>query len=89
MTPTVLEKTSDQISETVGKAARATTNIGGALHDRLDEARLLARRGAHRAEELLDESKVHIRRHPAAALTGAFALGLGIGMLLGWTVRRK
>lgn len=89
MPSTVLERTTEQITETVEKAARATTNIGGAIQERLDEAKLMAKRGAHAAEELLDESKVHIKRHPAAAVTATFLLGLGIGSLLGWTLRRK
>ncbi|MDT8070163.1 MAG: hypothetical protein ROO76_18510 [Terriglobia bacterium] len=89
MRQTVLERTSEQIADTVGKAARATGSIGSALHDRYDEAKQLARRGTHRAEELFDESKLHIKRHPVAAVAGSFSLGLGIGILLGWTLRRK
>ncbi len=85
----VLERTSEHIADTVGKAARATSNIGSAFHDRYDEAKLLARRGTHAAEEFCDESKLHIKRHPVAAVAGSFALGLGIGILVGWTLRRK
>jgi ElaB/YqjD/DUF883 family membrane-anchored ribosome-binding protein len=89
MPSTVLERTSEQIAETVEKATRATTNIGDALHERLDDARKMAKRGAQTAGEFLDESKVHIKRHPAAAVTATFLLGLGIGSLLGWSLRRK
>ncbi len=89
MPQSVLERTGEHISETFGKAARATSNVGDVLHERFDEAKVLARRGAHRAEEFLDEGKVHIKRHPVAAVTGSFVLGLGIGILVGWTMRRK
>lgn len=85
----VLERTSEQIAGTVERAARATSSIGSALHDRYDEAKLLARRGTHAAEEFFDESKLHIKRHPVAAVVGSFSLGLGVGILLGWTLRRK
>ncbi len=89
MPQTVLERTSEQIADTVQKAARVTTSIGSAFHDRFDEARLVARRSAHAAEEFLDQGRIHIKRHPVAAVTGSFALGLGIGVLLGWALRRK
>jgi ElaB/YqjD/DUF883 family membrane-anchored ribosome-binding protein len=89
MPQSVLERTTEQISETVEKAARATSNIGDAVHERLADAKLIARRSAHRAEELLEEGEKHIRRHPTAAVTGIFLLGLGIGALAGWTLQRK
>jgi ElaB/YqjD/DUF883 family membrane-anchored ribosome-binding protein len=89
MPQSVLERTGEQISETVGKAARATSNIGDAMHERLQDARAFARRGAHRAEEMIDRGEKHVRRHPTAAVTGIFVLGLGIGVLVGWTLRRK
>lgn len=89
MPQTVLERTSEQISETVEKAARATSGICDSVQESLEDARLLARRGAHRAEELIAEGEKHIRRHPSAAVSGIFVLGLGIGVLVGWTLRRK
>jgi ElaB/YqjD/DUF883 family membrane-anchored ribosome-binding protein len=89
MPQSVLERTSEQISETVEKAARATSGIRDAVHGRLEDARLLVRRGAHRAEELVGEGEKHVRRHPTAAVTGIFVLGLGIGVLVGLAFRRK
>lgn len=89
MTQTVLEKTGEQISETVEKAVRATSGIRDAVHERVEDARVLARHSAHRAEELIEKGEKHIRRHPSAAVTGIFVLGVGIGVLVGWTLRRK
>jgi len=89
MPQTVLERTGGQVTETVGRAACATSRMGDAVRERLDEAKVFARRHVHRAEGFLDKGKTHIRRHPAVAITGSFSLGLGIGMLVGWTLRRK
>lgn len=57
--------------------------------ERLNQAKLFVNRGAHRAEELLDEGTTHIKRHPLLSVTGAFFAGLSIGMVVGWTMRRK
>ncbi len=89
MPQSVLERTSEQIADTVEKAARATSNIGDAVHERLEDAKVIARRSAHRAEELFEEGEEHVRRHPTAVVTGVFVLGLGIGGLVAWTLRRK
>lgn len=89
MPQSVLERTSEQIAETVEKAARATSDLGDAVHERFDEAKLFARRSARRADELVEDGKKHIRRHPAAAVTGTFLLGLGIGVVVGLSIRRR
>lgn len=89
MPQTVLERTSEEIAEAAGRAARATSKMGDAVRERLDEAKVFARRHVHRAEGFLHKGKTHIRRHPAVAITGSFSLLLGIGMLVGWTLRRK
>lgn len=89
MPQSVLERTSEQIAETVERAVHATSSIGDAVQQRLQDAKVLTRRGAHRAEELFEEGEKHVRRHPAAAVAGTFVLGLGIGLLVGWALRRK
>lgn len=63
--------------------------IPATVEARLNEAKLFAHRGAHRAEELLDEGTTHIKRHPLITVTGAFFAGLGIGILVGWSLRHK
>jgi hypothetical protein len=89
MSPTVLDRASEQISENINKAVRATSNVGDVLRERLDNAKVVARRSAHRAEKIFDEGKTHIKRHPVAAVFGSFLLGLSIGTVVGWTLRRK
>lgn len=89
MPSSVLERTNEQLAETIEKAARATSKMNGMLQEYFDDAKVLARRSAHRTEELLDGSRTHIKRHPLAAVTGGFALGLGVGFVMGWVLRRK
>lgn len=89
MPATVIEKTSQQIEETVDKAGRMTAKIGETLHEHLDEARLLAKRQVHAAEEALDETKRKIRKHPVETVVGTLIVGVATGMLLGWVLKRK
>lgn len=89
MPATVLEKTGEQIEETVSKAGRMTAKIGETLHERLDEAKLIAKRQVHAAEEAIDQTKLKIRKHPVETVVGTLIVGIATGMLLGWVLRRK
>lgn len=89
MTQTVLEKAGERIAETVDKASRTTANIGNRLHERFDETKTVAKRGVRAAEELLDDTRSHIKKHPATSVAGAFVAGLLLGTVAGWLIRRK
>jgi ElaB/YqjD/DUF883 family membrane-anchored ribosome-binding protein len=89
MTQTVLERAGEQIAETVEKASRTTANIGKRLYEQLDETKIVAKRGVRAAEELLDDTRSHIKKHPATSVAGAFVAGLLLGAVAGWMIRRK
>lgn len=89
MTTTVLEKTTDQLAETMEKASRVTTKMGDTLQDKFDSARRVAKKGAHAAEELLDETKQQIKRRPIGFIGATFFVGMLAGAVIGWTARRK
>lgn len=89
MTSTVLEKTTDQLAETMEKASRVTAKMGDTLQDKFDSARRVAKKGAHVAEELLDETKQQIKRRPIGFIGATFFVGMLAGAVIGWTARRK
>jgi ElaB/YqjD/DUF883 family membrane-anchored ribosome-binding protein len=59
------------------------------LHERLDETKIVAKRGVRAAEELLHDTRSHIKKHPATSVAGAFLAGLLLGIVAGWMIRRK
>jgi ElaB/YqjD/DUF883 family membrane-anchored ribosome-binding protein len=89
VTTTVLERTTEQIADTVEKASRATTKMGNVLQERYESARSMAKRGAHAAEEIADETRQQIKRRPVESITVTFLIGVLTGTLLGWMLRRK
>ncbi len=89
MTTTVLEKTTDQIAETMQKASLVTTKLGDTLQDKFESARRVAKKGAHAAEELLDETKQQVKRRPLGFIGATFVVGMLAGAFIGWAVRRK
>jgi ElaB/YqjD/DUF883 family membrane-anchored ribosome-binding protein len=89
MAQSVLERTSDQIAETVRKASQATSAVGDALEDGVGVARRFAKQGGDAAEELLDDTKKRLQRHPIETVVTTFAIGIGIGILIGWVAKRR
>lgn len=89
MTQTVLERAGEQIAGTVEKVSRTGANIGNRLHERFDDTKITAKRCVHTAEELLDDTRLHIKKRPVTSVAGAFVAGLLVGTLAGWMMRRK
>lgn len=89
MTTTVLERTNEQIADTVEKATRATSKMGDVLQERYRSARLMAKRGSHAAEELVDETREQIKRRPVESVTASFFIGVLTGAVVSWMIRRK
>lgn len=89
MTTTVLEKTTEQLSETMEKASRATAKMGDLLQDKFESARRVAKKGAHAAEEILDETKQQIRHRPLGFVAATFGIGVLAGFVIGWASKRR
>jgi ElaB/YqjD/DUF883 family membrane-anchored ribosome-binding protein len=73
MSPTILERTADQISESAHQASRARA----------------AKQSGDAAEEFLQDTTQRIQRHPALTVAATFAVGLAAGALIGLMIKRK
>ena len=89
MAQSVLERTSDQIAETVRKASRATSAVGDALEDGVGAARRVAKQGGDAAEELFDDTNKRLQRHPVETIVVTFAVGVAAGIAVGWMMKRR
>ena len=52
-------------------------------------ARRAAKQGGDAAEELFDDTAKRLQRHPIETVVATFAIGVGIGVLIGWLVKRR
>jgi len=89
MTQSVLERTGEQIAETARKASRATSAVADAFEDGVEAARRAAKQGGDAAEELMDDTTKRLQRHPIETVAATFTLGVAVGILIGWMVKRR
>jgi ElaB/YqjD/DUF883 family membrane-anchored ribosome-binding protein len=89
MTHSVLERTGEQIAETARKASRVTSVVADAFEDGVEAARRAAKQGGDAAEELIDDNTKRLQRHPIETVAVTFTLGVAVGILIGWMVKRK
>jgi ElaB/YqjD/DUF883 family membrane-anchored ribosome-binding protein len=89
MIQSVLERTGDQIAETARKASRAASAVADALEDGVGAARRVAKQGGDAAEEFIDDTTGRLQRHPIETVVTTFAIGIAVGVLIGWMVKRR
>jgi ElaB/YqjD/DUF883 family membrane-anchored ribosome-binding protein len=89
MTQSVLEKTSGQIAETARKTSRVASAVADAFEDGVVAARRVAKQGGDAAEELFDDTTKRLQRHPMETIGVTFAIGITIGVLIGWMAKRR
>ncbi len=89
MTQSVLERTGEQIAETARKTSRAASAVADAFEDGVIAARRAAKQGGDAAEELFDDTAKRLQRHPIETVVATFAIGVVVGALIGWMVKRS
>ncbi|MGA2372920.1 MAG: hypothetical protein ACLP3R_15810 [Candidatus Korobacteraceae bacterium] len=89
MIQSVLERTGDQVAETARKASRAASAVADALEDGVGVARRVAKQGGDAAEEFIDDTTKRLQRHPVETIVTTFAVGIGLGVLIGWMIKRR
>jgi ElaB/YqjD/DUF883 family membrane-anchored ribosome-binding protein len=89
MAQSVLERTGEQIADTARKTSRAASAVADAFEDGVIAAKRAAKQGGDAAEELLDDTTKRLQRHPIETVVATFAIGVGVGVLIGWLVKRR
>jgi ElaB/YqjD/DUF883 family membrane-anchored ribosome-binding protein len=89
MAQSVLERTGEQIAETARKTSRAASAVADAFEDGVIAARRAAKQGGDAAEELFDDTAKRLQRHPIETVVATFAIGVVVGALIGWMVKRR
>ncbi len=89
MIQSVLERTGDQVAVTARTASRAASAVADALEDGVGAARRVAKQGGDAAEEFIDDTTRRLQRHPVETIVTTFAVGIGLGVLIGWMIKRR
>lgn len=89
MVQSVLDKAGEQIAETSRKASTASCAIADALGDSVGAVRRVAKKSGDAAEEFIDDTTKRLQRHPVETVVTTLALGIAVGALISWIVRRR
>lgn len=89
MTQSVLERTGEQVAAVARKASRTTSGLVEALQDGVEAARRVAKQGGDVAEEFVDHANNRLKRHPAETVVATFAIGVTLGIFIGWMMKRR
>jgi hypothetical protein len=89
MTQTVMDRTAEHIAESAQQASRATNAVADAIGNGLGAVRRAAKQGGDAAEEFLNDTTQRIQRHSVLTVAATFAVGLTVGAMLGWMMKRE
>jgi ElaB/YqjD/DUF883 family membrane-anchored ribosome-binding protein len=89
MSETVVARAGEQIAETARAASRLTSAMTDAVEEGLGGARRVAKQAGDMAEEFFDDTTKRLGRHPVETVVGAVAVGMAIGVVIGWLISRK
>ena len=89
MSQTVVERTADNIAESVQQASRATCAIADAVDNGVGAVRHAAKQSCDAGEEILNDTTHRLQRHLALTIATTFAIGATAGALLGWIIKRR
>jgi ElaB/YqjD/DUF883 family membrane-anchored ribosome-binding protein len=89
MTQSIFEESGEKISDTAHKASRAASAVADAVEDGVGAARRAAKQGCYAAEELFDDTKRQVQRHPVETVVATFAAGIAAGTAISWMLRKK
>jgi ElaB/YqjD/DUF883 family membrane-anchored ribosome-binding protein len=89
MLQSVLERAGEHIAESARKASRMSSAVADAIEDGVGAGKRVAKQGCDAAEEFLDDTTKRLQRHPTEAVVASLAVGVVIGILIGWAMKRR
>ena len=89
MLHTVLERTGEQIAESARKAPPVTSAVADAIEDGVGAARRVVKQGGDAAEAFFDDTSKRLQRHSVEAVITSLAVGISVGIVIGWMMKRR
>ncbi len=89
MATDMFEDAEEMIDGSIEKLRGATSAMADAMDESVRILRRAVKRSGDVAEELMDDTTDRIKRHPVETITMSFAVGVAVGVIIGWAMRRK
>ena len=89
MADTVIGRTGEHIAETARTASRMTSTLADAVEEGMGAARRVVKQAGDAAEELFDDTTKRLQRHPVETVVSSLAVGICIGVVVGWLIGRR
>jgi ElaB/YqjD/DUF883 family membrane-anchored ribosome-binding protein len=89
MPEAVMERASEQLTESAHRISKAASAFADAFDDGLTLTKRAIKHSGQALEDLMDDNTQRIKRHPLETVVGTFVAGFGIGMLFGWLMKRR
>ena len=89
MMQSMSERTGEQVAGTPHKSSRAASAVADAFEDGIGAVRRVAKQGGDAAEEFIDDTTKRLQRHPIETVVTTFAIGVALGTLIGWMIKRR
>ena len=89
MMQSMSERAGEQVAGTARKTSQAASEVADAFEDGIGAVRRVAKQGGDAAEQFIDDTTKRLQRHPIETVVTTFAIGVALGTLLGWMIRRR
>ena len=89
MSRTVVEKTAEHIADSAQQACRATNAVADAIEEGVGAVRCAVKQSSDAAEELWTDTTQRIQRNPALTVAATLAIGITVGTLIVWMLKRR
>jgi ElaB/YqjD/DUF883 family membrane-anchored ribosome-binding protein len=89
MMQSMSEQASEQGAGSTRRTSQAACAVADAFEDGIGAVRRVAKQGGDAAEEFIDDTTKRLQRHPIETVVTTFAIGVGLGTLIGWMIKRR
>lgn len=89
MPEAVMDKVTEQITESAQKLSKAASAFAEVIDDGIGVARRAVKHSGDMLEEVMEDNTQRIKRHPIETVMTTFAVGFAVGMLFGWFMKRR
>lgn len=82
-------ETAENVVEARFDLDRLKEKASHSIEDGIDDAKRMIKRGRYAAEDLADDTAHMIKHDPLRSVGITFAVGMGLGVLIGWLVKKS